>query len=98
MLSQPERVIDVIRTAAKSVQGARQQPKVRQGYVLASGKSLARCFSGLDKCSASGFIQVSEPFFLDDGQAESYRFVRWIPTERPCRERSIGGEKPASHY
>jgi hypothetical protein len=41
MLSQPERVIDVIRTAAKSVQGARQQPKARQGYVLASGLSLA---------------------------------------------------------
>jgi hypothetical protein len=67
MLSQPERVIDVIRTAVKSVQPARQQPKARQGYVLASGLSLATCFSDLDKCSASGFIQVSEPFFLDDG-------------------------------
>ena len=41
MLSQSERVIDVIRAAAKSVQGARQQPKVRQGYVLASGLPLA---------------------------------------------------------
>jgi hypothetical protein len=41
MLSQPERVIDVIRTAAKSVQGAGQRPKARQGYVLASGLSLA---------------------------------------------------------